>query len=108
MIVTLGGRWCLADSLVSVSTVARTYRSEGRDWVHENYPTVTDEMIDEALAWYFPPIHATPQLYGDDLNLICVCGEDVLRSDGFDDGELVETCPACGKKWRVTISLEPA
>jgi uncharacterized protein (DUF433 family) len=105
-----GGRWCFAGTSLPVS-IAHYARTEGRQWVLDNYPQLTDAMIDAGLAWPFPAVQDVAPLI-EDLTVDCACGEEAgiegehRTGDVIGAGAHVYRCNACGRRWRVTVGIE--
>jgi len=102
-----GGKYCFAGTRWWVASIKRNALSEGKQWVIDNFPGVTGEMIDAALAWEFPPLYDDPEYEPewDISNVRCVCGErtEVKFTAGFAYD--CHVCDACGKCWRVTVTV---
>ena len=78
-------------------------RDQGVEWIAKNYPHLSAEEIDAALAWTFPPIHDAPKVdTGDgEIGAWCVCGE----WQGIESWIASGACPWCGSGFEVAVMV---
>ena len=106
---TCSGRWRFAGTRLWAS-IPKIYIDRGRAWLKEQWPDLTDEMIDAAVAWDFPPNRDTPRVSVEDVDVQCVCSDDTYTDVAASRSEVdrIHVCRACGKRWRVTVTVEAA
>lgn len=99
----LGGRWPLAGSSIAVAEVCLDHAARGseRDY---RYPGVSADELARCLDFSFPPVRdATVTIVTGTVAISCACGEETAVSGTLAD----PVHCVCGRRWRLTLLLQP-
>jgi hypothetical protein len=104
-IVDDGGRWVFKDDLDRIyrphpGVIRAVIQKSGREWFRENYAYVSDETMEMAMAFGFPPIRDAAFVRDEDW-LVCACGETIYA----DRDATTFRCRVCPKAWTVAITV---
>ena len=102
------GQWRIDGTLIFVADLQRDHQRHG-DAVRGPYRAmgITDDEIDAALAFTFPPVLAEPLVepHFVSLTLHCVCG---VRRQAMVAWPTLETDQCiCGRTWRIPVGILP-
>jgi uncharacterized protein (DUF433 family) len=99
----LSGRWHLAGTKFAVAEIRLDHAARGTEDGYR-FPGVTAAELTNCLAFVFPPIRESRvALTVGTAVVACACGEDTPVI-----GSLLEPVACvCGRKWRISLILEP-
>lgn len=104
---TVSGRYLISGTSIFVAQLQRDFNENG-DLSRAPYQGMglTDDEIDQALAFTFPPArapHIDPVLVAFDI--VCACGEPrhtIVTPPTFETDACI-----CGRAWRIQVDSQP-